>query len=150
MNFSEKLQKLRKEKGLSQERLAEMLDVSRQAVSKWESGQTYPEIDKLIKLSDLFNVTLDELVRDDNISSTFNIEDKNKKNDDEDKEQKYNKTVESSEDEYEEDSEDWIATAGFCIGLAIGMITENYTWTAGGGFLGIGLSYIIKGIKKKA
>lgn len=43
MNFSEKLQKLRKENKLSQEQLANLLDVSRQAVSKWESGTTYPE-----------------------------------------------------------------------------------------------------------
>lgn len=48
LSFSEKLQRLRKEKGLSQEQLAELLDVSRQSVSKWESGQTYPEINKLI------------------------------------------------------------------------------------------------------
>ncbi|MDR0324817.1 MAG: helix-turn-helix domain-containing protein [Oscillospiraceae bacterium] len=64
MMFHEKLQQLRKEKGLSQESLAEMLDVSRQAVSKWESGQSYPEMDKLIALSDIFGVTLDSLVKD--------------------------------------------------------------------------------------
>lgn len=148
MSFSEKIQKLRKEKGLSQERLAEMLDVSRQAVSKWESGQTYPEIDKLIKLSDLFNVTLDELVRNENISSTFNIEDKNKINDSENKEDNTDKNQKDEEDE--EDSEDWIATAGFCIGVAMGMITGDLMWITGCGFLGIGLSYIIKGITKKA
>ena len=51
MNFSEKLQKLRKENKLSQEQLANLLDVSRQAVSKWESGATYPEMDKLLALS---------------------------------------------------------------------------------------------------
>jgi len=65
MKFYEKLQTLRKEKGLSQEMLAEMLDVSRQAVSKWESGMTYPEVDKLIAISEIFNVTLDSLVKDD-------------------------------------------------------------------------------------
>ncbi len=64
MMFHEKLQKLRKEKGLSQETLAEMLNVSRQAVSKWESGQSYPEMDKLITLSDIFGVTLDSLIKD--------------------------------------------------------------------------------------
>jgi len=65
MKFYEKLQMLRREKGLSQEMLAEMLDVSRQAVSKWESGQTYPETDKLIAISNIFGVTLDSLVKDD-------------------------------------------------------------------------------------
>jgi len=64
MQFHDKLQKLRKEKGLSQETLADMLGVSRQAVSKWESGQTYPETDKLIALSDVFGVTVDSLIKD--------------------------------------------------------------------------------------
>ena len=64
MRFHEKLQELRKGKGLSQEALAGILDVSRQAVSKWESGQTYPETDKLIGLAKLFDVTLDSLLQD--------------------------------------------------------------------------------------
>ncbi|WP_273227279.1 helix-turn-helix domain-containing protein [Geosporobacter ferrireducens] len=66
MNFYEKLQKLRKRNGLSQEQLAGELGVSRQAVSKWESGQGYPEIDKIILLSDIFKVSLDDLLREDN------------------------------------------------------------------------------------
>ena len=64
MKFSEKLQKLRKEKGLSQEQLADMLEVSRQSVSKWESGTTYPEMDKLLMLCKIFNITLDDLTND--------------------------------------------------------------------------------------
>lgn len=64
MIFYEKLQKLRKEKGLSQEALAEMLDVSRQAVSKWESGAAFPEMEKLIAISEIFGVTIDSLVKD--------------------------------------------------------------------------------------
>ena len=64
MQFHEKLQKLRKEKGLSQEAMAEMLGVSRQAISKWESGQTFPETDKLLTLSGIFGVTLDSLIKD--------------------------------------------------------------------------------------
>lgn len=64
MKFYDKLQKLRKEKGLSQEDLAEMLNVSRQSVSKWESGTTYPETDKLITISEIFGVTLDSLLKD--------------------------------------------------------------------------------------
>jgi transcriptional regulator with XRE-family HTH domain len=54
MGFSEKLQKIRKKNNLSQEKLAEISNVSRQAISKWESGEGYPEIDKLIKISNLF------------------------------------------------------------------------------------------------
>ena len=64
MNFSEKLQILRKNKGLTQELLAEKLNVSRQAVAKWESGQAYPDISNLIQISDLMSVTVDYLVRD--------------------------------------------------------------------------------------
>jgi len=64
MKFYEKLQLLRKERGLSQEALADMLNVSRQAISKWESEQTYPEIDKLIAISEIFGVTLDSLMKD--------------------------------------------------------------------------------------
>jgi len=62
--FSEKLQKLRKEKGLSQEGLAEMLDVSRQAVSRWESGLSYPETEKIITMSEIFGVTVDSLLKE--------------------------------------------------------------------------------------
>lgn len=65
MKFCEKLQKLRKEKGYSQEQLADLLDVSRQSVSKWESGTTYPEMDKLLSLCKIFNVSLDDLTNDD-------------------------------------------------------------------------------------
>ena len=64
MIFSEKLQLIRKNQGLTQEELAEKLDVSRQAVAKWESGQVYPDICNLIQISNLFNVTVDYLVRD--------------------------------------------------------------------------------------
>ena len=59
MIFSEKLQLIRKNKGLAQEELAEKLSVSRQAVAKWESGQVYPEITNFIQISNLFNVTVD-------------------------------------------------------------------------------------------
>lgn len=64
MIFSEKLQLIRKNKGLTQEDLAERIAVSRQAVAKWESGQVYPDIGNLIQISNLFNVTVDYLVKD--------------------------------------------------------------------------------------
>ena len=64
MEFSTKLQMLRKEKGLSQEALADQLNVSRQAVSKWESGNGYPETDKIIMISEFFDVSLDYLMKD--------------------------------------------------------------------------------------
>lgn len=65
MKFCEKLQNLRKENNLSQEQLADMLDISRQSVSKWESGTTYPEMDKLIQLSKIFKCSLDDLTNDE-------------------------------------------------------------------------------------
>jgi len=71
MQFNEKLQKLRKEKGLSQEGLAEMLGVSRQAVSKWESGMTFPETDKLIAISEIFGITVDSLLKDGETQSDY-------------------------------------------------------------------------------
>ena len=62
MEFHEKLQELRKSKGLTQEELAEALYVSRTAVSKWESGRGYPSIDSLKEISRFFGVTIDELI----------------------------------------------------------------------------------------
>ncbi len=62
MEFNEKLQQLRKSRGLTQEELAEALFVSRTAVSKWESGRGYPNIDSLKELSRFFSVKIDELI----------------------------------------------------------------------------------------
>lgn len=64
MKFHEKLLALRKQQGLSQEELGMELQVSRQTISKWESGQTYPDFQRLVLLSDYFGMSLDELVRD--------------------------------------------------------------------------------------
>ncbi len=65
MGFAEKLISLRKKKGLSQEQLADALDVSRQAVYKWESGTNTPEIEKIKIIAEMFNVSLDVLLNDD-------------------------------------------------------------------------------------
>lgn len=64
MDFADKLLKLRTQCGYSQEALAEKLNVSRQAVSKWELGTTLPETDKVIAISDFFNVSTDYLLKD--------------------------------------------------------------------------------------
>ena len=63
MEFHERLYQLRRQAGLSQEELANIMDVSRQAVQKWESGASKPDMDNLTALADYFNVTLDYLVR---------------------------------------------------------------------------------------
>ncbi len=65
MEFGEKLQSLRKASNLNQEQLADMLNVSRQSVSKWESGATYPEMDKLIAMAKIFNCSMDDLVNNE-------------------------------------------------------------------------------------
>lgn len=67
MEFGEKLQELRKLKGLTQEELAEILFVSRTAVSKWESGRGYPNIDSLKAIAKFFSVTVDELLSGEEI-----------------------------------------------------------------------------------
>lgn len=63
MNFSEKILALRKSSNMTQEQLAEEVDVSRQSVSKWESGQAVPELDKIVALSRIFDVTTDYLLK---------------------------------------------------------------------------------------
>lgn len=69
MQLSEKIICLRKKEGWSQEILAEKLNVSRQAVSKWESGQSVPDVDKIITMASLFHVTTDFLLKDDPVIS---------------------------------------------------------------------------------
>ena len=63
MTFGEKLQSLRQRAGMSQDQLAERLEVSRQAVSRWERDETMPETDKVVALADIFDVTTDYLLR---------------------------------------------------------------------------------------
>ena len=76
MEFNEKLQNLRKEKGLTQEELAEILYVSRTAVSKWESGRGYPSIDSLKDISKYFGVTIDDLLSGEKLLSIAENENK--------------------------------------------------------------------------
>ena len=63
--LSERIYQFRRRSGLSQEQLAEKIGVSRQAISKWESGTSTPELEKLLALSECFHITLDELVREE-------------------------------------------------------------------------------------
>lgn len=63
MSLGERIYKLRTEKNLSQDALAEMLEVSRQSVSKWENNNTVPDLEKLLKLSEIFGISLDELMK---------------------------------------------------------------------------------------
>ena len=72
MTIGEQIQKLRIQKGLTQDRLSEMLEVSRQSVSKWELGQAVPEVDKIIRMSELFEISTDTILLN-------NIEEQEKK-----------------------------------------------------------------------
>lgn len=76
MEFNEKLQELRKKRGLTQEELAEALFVSRTAISKWESGRGYPSIDSLKEISKFFSVTIDELLSGEKLISIAEKENK--------------------------------------------------------------------------
>ena len=71
MNIADRIQHLRKSKGLSQEELADKIGVSRQAVSKWESEQSTPDIEKIILLSDYFETTTDYLLKGIELSNEF-------------------------------------------------------------------------------
>lgn len=63
MNFGKNLQTLRKARSISQEKLAEELNVSRQAIGKWESGMVYPDVERLVQISSYFNISMDELIK---------------------------------------------------------------------------------------
>lgn len=69
MTLGEKIMRLRQSKGLSQEEFGEKMGVSRQAVSKWETGQAIPDVDKIILMSDIFDVTTDYLLKDESEST---------------------------------------------------------------------------------
>lgn len=93
MKFEEKLYLLREEKGISQNELAETLDVSRQSISKWEMGHAKPDTNHLILISQYFNVSLDYLVKDDinDKNERIHIHDENTHGIDEHKTERKNK-----------------------------------------------------------
>lgn len=80
MEFNEKLQELRKQQELTQEELAQMLYVSRTAISKWESGRGFPNIDSLKRIAKLFSVTIDELLSKTDLIGIAEAETKRKEN----------------------------------------------------------------------
>lgn len=80
MKFHEKLQELRKKKGQTQEEVAQALYVSRAAISKWESGRGYPNIDSLKAIAEYFSVTVDELLSGDEVLTIAEEDQKQKEN----------------------------------------------------------------------
>jgi transcriptional regulator with XRE-family HTH domain len=98
MKLAEKIQAIRKQKNLSQEQLADLLNISRQSVSKWESGQSVPELDKIVQLSDIFSVSTDYLLKDNILQNTLinqqpEINIQNKVLQENKKEEQYNKRI---------------------------------------------------------
>lgn len=84
MKLGEQLQRLREAKNMSREELAQQMNVSRQAVYKWENDKGYPDIQNLLKLSEIYETTIDELIKSDStFQDKINI-DGDKKNDDDD------------------------------------------------------------------
>lgn len=73
MNFSEKLKEIRKNEGLSQEQLAEKIGVSRQAITKWETGKGLPDVENMVIIAEIFKTTLDELLKDSVVKKEQNI-----------------------------------------------------------------------------
>ena len=127
MTFAEKLKSLRTKNGYSQEELAEALNVSRQAITKWESGKGLPDIQNLIAISDLFDVTLDSLMR------------------------------EEEELEMSDESSCWItASAGITVGLLMSWFLQDSldvkimgAWGLGGGVIGYAAGYLGTLLKKR-
>ena len=83
-NLPNNLYELRRRHGLSQEEFAEKLYVSRQAVSKWERGEAYPDTENLIAISDMFGVTIDDLLKSENICEGEPVSEENEDNNDND------------------------------------------------------------------
>ncbi|MCC0692513.1 XRE family transcriptional regulator [Clostridioides difficile] len=140
LNFGENLKRLRKERNLSQEQLSEMLNVSRQAISKWESNKTYPDIENLILLRNIFNIALDDLLFDENKDK---IEDVIKSS------KLPTNSTNYDEDELEDELSDNFMIGGFIIGISIGFITDNFMWGIAGSFIGMGVGYLLRYINKR-
>lgn len=130
MTFSERLKDLRKEKGVSQEELAKVLHITRQSISKWETGTAYPDMEKMKMLSDFYELSLDELMdQESKDASGLQI-----------------KVTETGEEQ--EDLEENLIVGGFIIGMGLGLVTGNFLLGTAGGFIGLGLPYILRSIKK--
>ena len=177
MSFNDKLKELRKENKLSQEQLAEKLNISRQAISKWESGKAYPDIDNLILLAKILEVSLDELLIDEKNKYSEDVEEENESKIDADisshksiwdirlkakgnnsnQKEADNETIEDiklnpkhdEDEEHDDDISINLIVGGFIIGTAIGTITDNFMWGSALAFVGMGIGYIIESFIKK-
>ncbi|HSR05087.1 MAG TPA: helix-turn-helix transcriptional regulator [Proteiniclasticum sp.] len=129
MTFSEKLKYLRKEKEISQEELAKVIHVTRQSVSKWETGTAYPDMEKMKILSDFYKISLDDLMNTENVIIGG-----------------YQQEVVEEDDQ--EDLEENLNVGGFVIGIGLGVVTGNFLLGTAGGLIGLGLPYLIRSFRK--
>lgn len=139
MTFSERVKDYRKNKKISQEQLANMMGITRQSVSKWELGQAYPDTEKLIELSKLIGITVDELLKSSDKENTETISDDSSINNGD------SSTKETEEDDFSVN----LMLGGFTIGMALGIITDNSVLGSIGSLIGLGLGYIIEAVRKK-
>ncbi|MBO3446042.1 helix-turn-helix transcriptional regulator [Clostridium sp. CCUG 7971] len=79
MKIQEKIKKNRQKNNWSQDDLAKKLNISRQAISKWETGESIPDVDKLVLMSEIFDITLDELIKGEKPKQPLIVEEKSKK-----------------------------------------------------------------------
>ena len=133
MEFNEKLQLLRRAKGISQEKLAEEIGVPQQLVAKWEEGDEIPDMHSLMALSDWFNVSLDELLRDRiNLRTLERLG-------------FYEQEVETSEDDLIENS---ILIIGMIL-MMMGFIFNHLMVGITCGGIGVGFYYVIRLEKRR-
>ena len=127
MELGEQLQKLREQKNMSREELAQEMNVSRQAVYKWENNKGYPDIENLIKLSNLYNITLDELIKGDRSFQKKIVIDEKKNNIDD------------------------LSDSGFLVGIIlvfVGLFLDLGTFSAGITILGFLTMFFYEDFKK--
>ncbi|WP_343343086.1 helix-turn-helix transcriptional regulator [Terrisporobacter petrolearius] len=147
LNFGNNLKKLRAENNLSQEQLAKKLNLPCQAISKWELGKEHPDMEDLVMLRDIFHVTIDDLVINDNIVGCKDSKKRNLALKDIYIEPNYNKNgklVERSDN-----IRIYLMTVGSIIGMVVGILTNNPIWAVIGTLVGIGIGNILELVIKK-
>ncbi len=138
MKLNEKIYNLRKQKGMSQETLAEELGVSRQAVSKWETGDAVPEIGKLLALAKTFGVTTDWLLSDEPIPKEENNEETHQKEHSAEK----TFTQRNSAERFEKSADEWMQR----VPGVLGKIVKRFGWIAGVYIAFVSAGFMVIGI----
>ena len=147
LNFGNNLKKLRADNNLSQEQLAEKLNLPCQAISKWELGKEHPDMEDLVMLRDIFHVPIDDLVINDNIVGCKDSKKRNVELKDIYIKPNYNKNgklVERSDN-----IRIYLMTVGSIIGMVVGIVTNNPIWAVIGTLVGIGIGNILELVIKK-